>query len=226
MKYLLRLTTLFLIIGITVTCEKENQPPITQDTYTDSRDGNTYKIVKIGEQYWMAENLAYLPSVSPSSAESYPEPYYYVNGYKGTSVSAAKAADNYVTYGVLYNWPAALTACPSGWHLPSDAEWIELKNALTGVDKGSQLAGNTSLWNNGALKNSSQFGISGFSCVPGGFRNFGGGFYFVGSGGNWWSATEYNSGGARDMNIGCDNTSINSGFSAKDFGFSVRCLRD
>jgi uncharacterized protein (TIGR02145 family) len=50
--------------------------------------------------------------------------------YNGTSVTDAKATDNYKTYGVLYNWPAAKAACPPGWHLPTDAEWTALENYL------------------------------------------------------------------------------------------------
>ena len=103
---------------------------IEYGSFTDSRDGKVYKTVTIGEQVWMAENLAYLPSVVGPATESYTAPYYYVYGYDGTSVATAKATTNYQTYGVLYNWPAALTACPSGWHLPSDAEWTQMKNYL------------------------------------------------------------------------------------------------
>ncbi len=113
-------------------------------TFTDSRDGHEYNWIKICNQVWMAENLTYLPSVSPSSAGSYTDPYYYVYGYQGNSVSEAKATSNYATYGVLYNWPATMAGasssstnpcgvqgvCPDGWHLPSDAEWIELEMHL------------------------------------------------------------------------------------------------
>ena len=109
-------------------------------TIADSRDGTVYNTVQIGNQCWLKENLKYLPEVSPSSAGSQTDPHYYVYGYQGTSVSVAKATDNYQNYGVLYNWPAAMNGagsssanpsgvqgvCPAGWHLPSDAEWTEL----------------------------------------------------------------------------------------------------
>lgn len=107
-------------------CPQENPGlgnPNPFGTFTDSRDGKVYNIVTIGKQFWMAENLAYLPSVVDPGTGSYTEPYYSVYGYNGTDVAAAKATENYQTYGVLYNWPAAMTACPEGWHLPSDAEW-------------------------------------------------------------------------------------------------------
>ena len=100
--------------------------------FTDNRDGNVYSFVTIGDQVWMSENLKYLPSVVDRATYSNTDPYYYVYGYNGTDVPAAKATDNYKTYGVLYNWPAAIDACPSGWHLPSDAEWTQLTNYLGG----------------------------------------------------------------------------------------------
>ncbi|HPJ60225.1 MAG TPA: FISUMP domain-containing protein, partial [Bacteroidales bacterium] len=71
-------------------------------------DGKNYPVVTLGSQIWMAENLAYLPAVSPSSIGSDTEKHYYVYDYQGTNVNEAKATVNYLTYGVLYNWPAAM----------------------------------------------------------------------------------------------------------------------
>src|SRR5574344_921488 len=111
----------------------------TSGTFTDARDGNQYNWVKIGDQIWMAENLAYLPSVNmvADGSEDAAGSYYYVYGYDGTNVADAKATANYTTYGVLYNWTAALTACPTGWHLPTDAEWTTLITFLGGENVAS-----------------------------------------------------------------------------------------
>ncbi len=123
---------------------ENSEPMILANGFTDPRDGNHYNVVKIGNQVWMAENLKYLPSVVGPGTGSSTTPYYYVYGYNGTSVSAAKATANYTTYGVLYNWKAAMDSaasstanpssvqgvCPAGWHLPSDAEWTQLENFL------------------------------------------------------------------------------------------------
>ncbi|MDK2949109.1 MAG: hypothetical protein PWQ56_274, partial [Patescibacteria group bacterium] len=120
------------------------------DDFTDTRDNNIYTTVQIGTQCWMAKNLAYLPSVVPSATGSESTPYYYVYDYQGTDVSAAKATTNYTTYGVLYNWPAAMNGqtgegvqgiCPSGWHLPSDAEQHTLDSFLaTGTCNASRVS--------------------------------------------------------------------------------------
>jgi len=136
---------------------------IEYGSFTDSRDGIVYKTVTIGEQVWMAENLAYLPSVSLPSSGSYGSPYYYVYDYNTTNVADAKATINYQTYGVLYNWPAAMNGasasnanpsgvqgvCPEGWHLPSDEEWTQLETYL--ARNGYQYDGSTDVANIGGL---------------------------------------------------------------------------
>ncbi len=141
---------------IKVECENRNVGYVHQDhvvvrgwndketsgTFTDPRDGQTYRWVRIGDQVWMAENLRYLPSVDNPWTHSRTEPNYYVYDYFGTNVKEAKAKNNYRNYGVLYNEFAAMKgqssnenypgnvqgACPSGWKVPSDAEWTQLAN--------------------------------------------------------------------------------------------------
>jgi uncharacterized protein (TIGR02145 family) len=208
-------------------------------TFVDFRDGKTYKWVKIGNQTWMAENLAWLPVVSPSSAGSLTLKYYYIYGYNGSDVGSAKATANYTTYGVLYNWPAAMDgapgssanpsgirgACPTGWHLPSDAEWTSLSTYLGGesIAGGKMKETGTAHWlspNTGATNE------SGFSGLPGGFRSIDGTFGNVGSGGYRWSSTEYSATLARGLGLYSENTSLSLMVDYKDNGFSVRCLKD
>jgi len=203
-------------------------------TFTDSRDGRTYNTVIINGQEWMAENLTYLPAVSPSSAGSITEPYYYVYGYEGTSVAAAKGNANYTTYGVLYNWPAAKAASPSGWHLPTDDEWKQLEKALgmtqatadgtgfRGTDQGTQMKA-TSGWDN----NGNGTNTSGFSALPGGYRHGNGDFYyFVGTYGGWWSSTQYYTNHAWYRVLYYYYSNVYRDDYYKDYGFSVRCVRD
>jgi uncharacterized protein (TIGR02145 family) len=113
-------------------------------TMIDSRDGRIYRFITIGDQIWMADNLAFLSEVSLPTTLSGTEKHNYVYGYDGTSVTEAKATENYATYGVLYNWPAIMSGaypsmaipsgvkgiCPDGWHLPSDEEWKVLERYL------------------------------------------------------------------------------------------------
>jgi uncharacterized protein (TIGR02145 family) len=112
--------------------------------FVDSRDDNQYSTVTIGSQVWMVKNLAYLPSVASTATDPSTTACYYVYGYNGTDVETAKATANYTTYGVLYNWLAAMAGstsssanpsgvqgiCPDGWHLPGDAEWTQLETYL------------------------------------------------------------------------------------------------
>ncbi|MFA6128390.1 MAG: FISUMP domain-containing protein [Bacteroidales bacterium] len=205
--------------------------------FTDSRDGHVYKVVTIGTQTWMAENLAYLPAVSTSQEGSFTTPYYYVYGYEGSTVSAAKATANYGTYGVLYNWPAALTACPSGWHSPTDAEWkiLEKNQGMsnsdadgigwrnTGIVGGKLKETGTSHWlspNTGATNN------SGFTALPGGGRDDNGGFYTLGTYASIWSASEVDASISwyRDLHYFADG--VQRFTYEKSGGLSVRCLQD
>ncbi len=202
--------------------------------FVDPRDGNIYNTVKIGDQCWMAENLAYLPEVSSSSQNSVSEPGYHVYGYGGTDVDEAKATDNYKIYGVLYNWPAAMAACPEGWHLPSDAEWKQLEMVLgmtqsqadaygwRGTNQGTQLKATSGWFSNGNGTNT-----SGFSALPGGSRSgSSGAFYGVGFDGYWWSSTVSNSSHACLRGLGWGNAGVGRADGRKGTGFSVRCVRD
>jgi len=215
---------------------------------TFSYDGRTYKYKTIGTQTWMTENLAYLPSIDSSRIGSETAPLYYVYGYKGTDVNEAKATANYTTYGVLYNWPAAMNACPTGWHLPGDAEWTILfefleKNGYgyegSGDDIAKSLAATSgwasvnlagSIGNDQASNNS-----SGFAALPGGYRyNVGGGFTNGGVSGlgeyaYFWSATD-NEWNANIANYLVLHYSSSQGMGRenylKNYGRSVRCMKD
>lgn len=200
----------------------------------DSRDSYSYKWITIGTQMWMVENLAYLPSVSSSYDGSYSDPYYYVYGYEGTSVSSAKATDNYTTYGVIYNWEAAKIACPTGWHLPSDDEWKILEKHLgmshsDADDIGARYSGDvgkklksTSGWiHNGNGNNS-----SGFNVLPGGYRTDAGGFGLLGYGGNFWSSTEDAWSNAWFRNLDYYDHAVARNGNHRRYNLSVRCLKN
>lgn len=146
-----------------------SRPTVVPETvFMDSRDSNVYEFVTIGDQVWMAENLKYLPSLNIDGTNSSTEPYYYVMGhYESTVVSEAKATANYNTYGVLYNGIAAATACPTGWHLPSNVEWQTLIDHVGGADvAGGKLKEiGFDHWNNPNTGATNEFG---FNALPGG----------------------------------------------------------
>ena len=206
-------------------------------SFTDPRDGHVYNCIIIGTQTWMAENLAWLPSVSPSSAGSDTDPYYYVYGYEGGTVASAKVTTNFGTYGVLYNWPAALTVCPSGWHLPSDDDWkiLEKHQGMSNSDadvQGSRYSGSVG----GKLKetgtshwwglNIAATNTSGFTALPGGFRNNNLGFSSIGYYGYFWTATGNSASAAwsRAMDYGFSGVHRND--LARSYSLSVRCIKD
>lgn len=150
------------IIGTTYGIELSFKTPMeaTNGTFTDERDGNIYKWVKIGKQIWMAENLRYFQS-NTRFQYSYETPAYY--------------ALNAEIYGYLYNWSAARESAPNGWHLPSEEEWTELINYLGG----SSIAG-------GKLK---EKGDQKFSALLGGEENVYYSENNIGLRGVWWSAS-------------------------------------
>jgi len=204
--------------------DKTPAPKPTTQTFTDSRDNTVYNWVKIGNQVWMAENLKYLPSVVVPGTGSETTPYYYVYDYNGTNVTDAKATANYTTYGVLYNWEAACTSCPLGWHLPSDAEWTELTTYLGGESVAGGKLKATTLWNSPNIEATNE---TGFTALPGGYRGSNGSFDSIGNSGLWWSVSENdaNSVWSRYMSYNFSDV-LRISYFGKELGFSVRCIRD
>ena len=207
-------------------------------SFTDVRDGNVYKTTTIGAQVWMAENLKYLPEVAGPGTGSETVEVYYVYDYDGNNVSAAKATSNYNTYGVLYNWPAAMAgatsttsnpsdvqgACPTGWHLPSDAEWDVLNNFLGGylVAGGKLKEMGTTHWAN---PNNDATNEAGFTALPGGYRFYLRQFNDIGTEGNWWSATQLLSDDIWVRIITNGSSSISRSDSYREHGYSIRCVK-
>jgi uncharacterized protein (TIGR02145 family) len=198
-------------------CGKKNFVPETPNTLIDCRDGQKYRTVKIGEQMWMAQNLNY----KTDSSWCYND-----------SLSYCKK------YGRLYNWNAAKTACPAGYHLPSREEWNSLARTAGGVEK-LNLAGCTD-WYGADKKIKAKKGWDygyrgirdngtdnfGFSAIPGGRRFTGGRFYNAGNSGFWWTAPRYGPGGAYGRSIYFNLDRIREDHYSKDDGFSIRCVAD
>ena len=220
-------------------CKKDPNTPV-MGNFIDSRDQKEYQWVIIGTQTWMAENLAYLPAVSPPLAGSDTVPYYYVFRYEGSNLAAARVWEYYSTYGVFYNWPAALNGddssrsvpsgvrgiCPEGWHLPSDGEWDILVNYLGGELAAGKRMKSTSGWNTYEGESGEGDNSSGFNALAAGSRHIDGGFNQLGFSAWYWSSTGYDQSSTWYRSLGYFHEGVYRYFGNRRYGFSVRCVKD
>jgi uncharacterized protein (TIGR02145 family) len=187
---------------------------------SSSCEDQTFRTVPIGNQTWMAENL-------------------------NCDIKGSKCYDNMPEncdkYGRLYDWNVAKKVCPSGWHLPSNAEWETLKDYVEDVDYynginccfvGDHLKA-TSGWLNGDGSwqyNAGGYDTYGFTALPGGLGHlmsdgifqFGG----VGESGLWWSSTEVDANSAYSLELQSRTDGGNLGWYGKANLASVRCVQD
>ncbi len=204
-------------------------------TVTDI-DGNTYNTIVIGTQCWMAENLNIGTAISGSSNQSN-------NGGYIEKYCMNNLISNCDIYGGLYQWDETMDyvttegaqgICPTGWHLPTDAEWCTLENYVDsgavlcsetgwrGIDAGGNLKETDTIhWNS---PNTGATNSSGFSALPGG-RSSSGGFLGAGLWGGWWGSTEYNDKAYR-RSLNYDRATVDRYALDKSRGYSVRCLQD
>lgn len=169
-------------------------------TFTDSRDGKTYKTIKVGYHMWMAENLNY-------------------------EIEGSKCCNE--KYGRLYNWETANNASPAGWHLPSIMEWETLVKFVGGEKAAAINLKSTSGWGDDDDDYNKGTDDYGFSALPGGAYVIAGIFSSVGINGFWWSATEYNEDKAWNwemLNQLYDR--VYCGTTQKGHMFSVRCVQN
>ena len=175
-KGLLFTASLVLAITFTISCEDkeakgkpatvaDTATPATPPTFTDSRDGKTYKKVVIGSQTWMAENLNFAAEGS-KCYEDKPE--------------------NCEKYGRLYDWETAKKSCPNGWHLPSCQEYNALFDAVGGNEVAGKKLKAKNGWNDKDGKSGNGTDEFGFSALPGGYNNGAG----VGISGTWSSTCD------------------------------------
>ena len=192
-------------------------------------NGYTYSSVVLGNgQEWMSENLR---TANYRNGDPIPTGLNDANWSSTTSGAYAIYNNdnaNDAIYGKLYNWYAVADprhVCPSGWHVPTDAEWVWLTNYLGGeaVAGGKMKSTGTQYW---ISPNTAATNESGFSGLPGGYRSSSGGFDSVGYYGYWWSSSEGDTNYAWNRSLDYYNGSASQGINGKHFGFSVRCLRD
>jgi uncharacterized protein (TIGR02145 family) len=191
-------------------------------------DGNVYKTVIIGTQFWMAENLrttrykdsTSIPLVTDNKAwKALTTPAYCWYNNNETA--------NKNTNGALYNWYTVYTnkLCPMGWHIPKDVEWQTLTTYLGGenIAGGKLKEIGTTHWispNTGATNE------TGFTALPGGSHYDYGAFGHSGYFGYWWSATEYSASDANLRYICYIFRGLYGNHYNKQYGFSVRCIKD
>jgi uncharacterized protein (TIGR02145 family) len=201
-------------------------PNLSYGSMSD-QDGNTYPTIVIGTQEWMAENLRtntyrngdIIPNVTDYT------PWWNLN----TGAWSYYENNNQYNslYGKLYNWYAVTDArnlCPTGWHIPTDAEWSVLRAYLGGGTAGRKMKTiGTEYWENPNFDATNE---SGFSGLPGGFRYFSGSYTFIGKKGGWWSSTENDSANAWMRSLYHTDNSVYRGDNDKNYGYSVRCLKD
>lgn len=221
-------------------------------TVTDV-DGNTYRTVIIGNQEWMAENLK-TTKYRNGTAIEYPgtNNLAWENAFRGVYAWYDNDIGWKDSYGALYNWLAvnnSIGLCPTGWRVPSDADWTQLVNYV--VEQGYP---NNDLVNGtgNALKScrqvSSQLGGDcatsvhprwpastthygtdkfGFSALPGGYRSTDGQYFYFGIGADWWSSSEFSGTSAWSHHLFHTKGDVfRNYYYNKRLGFSVRCVRD
>jgi uncharacterized protein (TIGR02145 family) len=218
----------------TLTCLTCGQP------FTDARDGKTYNTLLIGSQCWMKDNLnvgTKIDGASEQTNDSIIEKYCYNNDESNCDI-----------YGGLYQWgelvqylngtsnttswnpvPTGIVTgiCPDGWHLPSDAEWTVLTDGLGGqsIAGGPMKEAGLAHW---AAPNTGGTNSSGFTGLPGGERlgYIFGGFYYITTGGYFWSCSENSVIDAWARSLYNDLGMAYRNTPSKLYGFSVRCIKN
>ena len=189
-------------------------------------DGNSYPVIAIGPQCWIAKNLqttkykngSLIPEVANQS------PWLSTNG--GARCLYDNDNNNLNTYGYLYNWESINNSqglCPNGWHTPTDADWDILIQTLAFSEAGGYMNSGSNLWN---PPNSFGTNSSGFTAEPGGVRNDVGDYSDLGSQAVFWSASEANASEGRARRIFDNHQSLFAFDMLKTNGAYCRCVRD
>ncbi len=202
-------------------------------------DGNSYNIGTFGTNKWMKENLK---TSKYSNGDLIPNP----NSIAWSNLTTAawcyydNNSSNNTTHGKLYNFYVVedyRNVCPNGWHVPTDAEWKSLEMFLgmtqiqadaelwRGTNQGSRLAGTSSLWPSGNLKNNALFGTSGFNAIPSGFRYISGVYGYLGTATLFWTSTTTDASNSVVRNIAYDNTGVLRYSDVKTGGRTIRCVK-
>ncbi|MBZ5855486.1 fibrobacter succinogenes major paralogous domain-containing protein [Flavihumibacter profundi] len=224
-----KIIALLAVIISIVACNKSSTPaPVPVPPLTDI-DGNDYDTVKIGTQFWMKQNLKSAHYRNGDLIPNVTNP----NAWSRLTTGAwcwynNDSAHYAAVYGRLYNWYAVNDPrglAPTGWHVPTNAEWTTLSTGLGGdaVAGGAMKETGTTYWlapNTGATNSSH------FTARPGGIFGWNGVFGEAGTNGYWWSSTEIDATSAWICDLHYNLGDVNRDPLNKQMGISVRCLRD
>lgn len=195
--------------------------------YVYDIDGNQYEEVVIGTQTWLKPNLKTTKYNDGTTIPNVTDATTWSGLTSGAWVYYNNDANYNADYGKLYNGYAVETGnlCPTGWHVPTDAEWTVLTNYLGGetVAGGKLKEVGTVHWNS---PNTGATDEVGFTALPGGQRAINGSFSLVRDYGYWWSATFFNSDYAYYRRMRSIIVNVARSNNLKSYGFSVRCLKD
>jgi uncharacterized protein (TIGR02145 family) len=203
-------------------------------------DGNTYNTVLIGTQCWTKSNLKV---TKYNDGTAIPDETANTAGWGGLTTGARSdytgESSFIATYGYLYNWYAAKgvsttgsttykNICPTGWHVPTDGEWTALETQLGGssVAGGKMKSTGSAYW---LSQSAGTDNSSGFSGLPSGYRDNCGcssSFDYVRFYAQFWSSAEYNGSNAWYRDLIYNSDMFRDGWTNKEYGYSVRCLKD
>ena len=238
MRKIFRVSGVLLIVFSIYSCKKV-QDPITREKLIKDGDGNIYTSVKIGTQVWITENLKATKYNDGTAIRNITDAATWAAATTGAYSDYGNLPANSTTYGRLYNWyvvdnntatkmasNGGKSVCPTGWHVPSDAEWSKLMFYLGGYDVACVKLKETGTIHWGA-QNTEATNETGFTALPGGSRDSQSGTYnSIGSNGFWWSSTERLTTNARGVWVSGYNTNVISTIYYKNCGQSVRCVMD
>lgn len=192
-------------------------------TTTTTLDPN---LIPIGTQIWTTRNLEVTTYRNGDVIPQVTDPTAWANLTTGAWCYYQNNTANGPIYGKLYNWHAVNDSrglAPTGYHIPSDAEWTTLTDYLGGVGVAGGKMKATTLWNS---PNTDATNSSGFTALPGGLRNNFGTFFNIGSIGTWWSSSGFAAPDAWFRYLEYNNGNASRESSDKKAGFSVRLIKD
>lgn len=222
------------VVTLANPCKTETEDNCEYGELTDDRDGQTYKTVKIGDQWWMAENLNFETE----------------NSWCGGG-SGMREGDCSV-YGRLYTWAAAVDSiylaeqglicgygvepcdlvtkvcgiCPKGWHLPSEVEFESLIEIVGGQSSAGEMLKSASGWNENFGENGNGIDAYGFSALPSGFRSDHGSFIYEGRTASFHSFFDWSVYLAKHMSMDYNDRGSKVLGHNKSYAYSIRCIKD